>query len=116
MNLPPLSLEAIRSVLGELFAGRAPARAQLLSLSLGPDRSQAGLSGSAVGFNVEAQVPGSRTAQLQGTVNVEIRKTTDPFTGGSVLDAFPSGEWEPLPKGGLRIPAKFARKPQLPRR
>lgn len=93
---------------GIILAGSLPAVGEPVVFTIDPARSQITLSGAALGNPFAQQADGSLTTSFGGTVNADVTATSIEFTGGSRIDAAPSGDWEPLPGGEAgRAPADY---------
>ncbi|MBI2927730.1 MAG: hypothetical protein HYY24_18695 [Verrucomicrobia bacterium] len=81
------------------------------TFTIDPAQSQITISGTALGNELLEQGPGSLTARFGGTFEADVTDSTIQFTGGSAIDAEPSGEWEPLPDGSFgKAPADYGAK------
>jgi hypothetical protein len=58
-------------------------------------QSQLTVSGTAGGIDLVEQGAGSLTASYTGSINADVTGTTIAFTGGSTVEAQPSGNWQP---------------------
>lgn len=86
-----------------------PVAAATNSFTIDPAQTSVVLSGSVSGNPLNPQGPGSLSNQFTGTLIVDVTPSTIQFSGGSLIDAFPNGTWQPLPGGGAgSAPADYA--------
>lgn len=79
------------------------------TFTIDPQRSSIVLSGNVSGNALNPQGPGSLSNLLTGTLLLDVTPSTLRFTGGSLIDTTPNGNWAPLPGGGAgTAPADFA--------
>ncbi|MFO1501818.1 MAG: hypothetical protein U1G07_26155 [Verrucomicrobiota bacterium] len=74
-------------------------------------KSSITLSGTAAGFSLQEQGPGSLVTRFYGSIKADLSAASIQFTGGSTLTARTNGVWSPGPNGDAgTAPADYAAK------
>jgi hypothetical protein len=69
--------------------------AEMITFTVDETQSAASLSGTVMGYTIQAQSAGSLTAHYAGTIKAEFTGSTLRFPGASEISALNSGSWEP---------------------
>lgn len=84
---------------GTLLAVIPVSQIRAAVFTLDTNQSVISISGTVLGATFSQQAPDSLTTHYSGSIQAAVSGSTIQFTGGSAIQAFTNGSWQPMPDG-----------------